>query len=264
MCLILFRYDPDGEHPLTVMANRDEFHGRKTRQVGFWDDAPHILAGRDLEKGGTWMGVTRRGRFAALTNYRSLADMHLGWESRGELTRQFLEEEVPAGEYAERVLRSGDRYTGFNLLVYDGQDLIYVSNRSGQPPVRVGPGFHGLSNALLDTPWPKVTRGVQAFQASVRDGNAAVDWIGIMSDTEAADDDQLPDTGIGLEKERRLSSRFIDSPGYGTRCTSFVQMDRNGAISFVERTLVPEGLDPDTVRFSILPDETGGWNSEDH
>ena len=251
MCLILFHYDPEGDHPLTVMANRDEFHRRKTRQAGFWDDDPHILAGRDLEKGGTWMGVTRSGRFAALTNYRSPADMHSGGESRGELTRQFLQEDISAVDYADQVFRSGDRYTGFNLLVYDGHELLYLSNRSGQLPVQVSPGYHGLSNALLDTPWPKVTHGIRAFEASTRQGSAEIDWVGIMSDTHVADDDQLPDTGIGLEKERRLSSRCIDSPGYGTRCISFVQMDRKGAIKFIERTLIPEGLDPDTVRFSI-------------
>lgn len=255
MCLILFHYDPDGKHPLTVMANRDEFHGRETLRADFWRDAPHILAGRDMEKRGTWMGVTKSGRFAAVTNYRSLADMKSSGESRGDLTRQFLEQDVAAWEYAERVFRNGDRFTGFNLLVYDGKDLVYVSNRSGESPVRVAPGFHGMSNALLDTPWPKVTEGVKALELSLKEGSPAEDWEDIMSDTDIAEDDQLPDTGIGLEKERILSSRCIDSPGYGTRCSSFVQLSIHGAIHFVERTLIPDGMDPDTVRYFLSPDE---------
>lgn len=251
MCLILFHYDPDGHHPLTIMANRDEFHVRKTRQAGFWDDAPHILAGRDLEKGGTWMGVSREGRFAAVTNYRSLADMHAGGASRGDLTRRFLEGQEAAWSYAESVFQEGDRYTGFNLLVYDGEDLVYVSNRNDQSPARVKPGFHGLSNALLNTPWPKVTTGRQALERSIHLGSPVDDWRSIMMDRQTADDASLPDTGIGIEKERQLSSRCIVSPGYGTRCSSFVRFGADGTIQFVEQTLVPQDLDPDTVRFTL-------------
>lgn len=251
MCLILFHYDPEGGYPLTVMANRDEFHERKTLQAAFWDDAPNILAGRDMEKGGTWMGVSRTGRFAAVTNYRSLADMRPGGASRGDLTRLFLAGEETALDYAERVARKGGSYTGFNLLVSDGTELVYLSNRDREGPIRVSTGFHGLSNAFLDTPWPKVTEGVEALRQSVRRGDPARDWRRILADTSIAPDERLPNTGIGIEKERQLSSRCIEIAGYGTRCSSFVRIGRDGSIVFEEKTLVPAGLHPETVTFSL-------------
>lgn len=251
MCLILFHYDPEGEYPLTVMANRDEFHQRRTLQAGFWDDTPQILAGRDLEKGGTWMGVSRTGRFAAVTNFRSLADMRPGGASRGDLPRRFLAGEDAASVYAARVVEAGGSFAGFNLLVFDGTELVHVSNRDSAGPTRVSPGSHGLSNALLDTPWPKVTEGVEALEHSVRHGDPAEDWRRIMADTGIAPDERLPDTGIGIEKERQLSSRCIVSPGYGTRCTSYVRVGRDGSIVFEEKTLVPAGLNPETVAYTL-------------
>lgn len=251
MCLILFHYAPDGPIPLTVMANRDEFHYRGTLQAGFWEDNDSILAGRDLEKGGTWMGVSRESRFAAVTNYRSPADMISGGASRGELPRAFLEGTMSARTYMDDVLQRGSDYTGFNLLVFDGQQLIYGSNRAEGGAVDVTPGLHGLSNALLDTPWPKVTSGVAALGESLRSGSPERDWLQVLSDQKMASDAELPDTGIGIDKERELSSRCIDIEGYGTRCSSFVRIHGDGRIDFAEKTRIPSGLDPDTVRFSI-------------
>lgn len=254
MCLILFRWDPDAETPLTVLANRDEFHGRASHQADFWEDHPRILGGRDAQAGGTWLGVTVDGRFAAVTNYRSPSDMQSGGRSRGELPVGFLEGRVPSLAYLESVAVNGKDYAGFNLLVYDGTDLAYWSNRSDLPPGHVEPGIHGLSNALLDTPWPKVVDGRAALARAVDAGEAPMDyWLDLLSSREQAPDDRLPDTGVGLEKERVLSARCIESPGYGTRCSSLVVLGPNGHITFAEKTRVPADLNPDLVVFRIEP-----------
>lgn len=253
MCLILFKYEPEGVFPLTVLANRDEFYQRRTSQADFWDRKPNILAGRDLEKGGTWMGVTTEGRFAAVTNYRSLADMNAGGRSRGELPVAFLEGSMDAMSYLNAVMDRCHDYTGFNLLVFDGITLGYASNRSGKKAVVVPPGIHGLSNALLNTDWPKVSKGRAALRGAAADGDPKPSWMNILSGTEPAPDEDLPDTGIGLEKERLLSSPCIISDDYGTRCSTFVTIRRDGHILFREKTLIPEGLDPDTVEFAIEP-----------
>jgi uncharacterized protein with NRDE domain len=253
MCLILFKSDPRGEYPLTVLANRDEFHHRPARQADFWDEYPHILAGRDLEKGGTWMGITTGGRFAAVTNYRSPEDMTAGGQSRGELPLDFLNGAMATMPYLETVLDKGDAYAGFNLLVFDGVHLGYASNRSSQPAEIVSSGVHGLSNALLDTPWPKVTEGKAALKEVAANGRPDSSWMLIMADTRRASHDRLPDTGIGSEKEYMLSSRCIEMEGYGTRCSSFVSIRHDGQIRFQEKTLIPTHADPDTVQFTIEP-----------
>lgn len=251
MCLILFAFEPSSEYPLVVLANRDEFHRRPTAQAGFWKETPGVLAGRDLEKGGTWLGVTTSGRFAAVTNYRSPRDMQPGGRSRGALPQLFLEGGMDAMSYLETVHEDAQAYAGFNLLVYDGTAMGYLSNRSGSGPQEVSPGIHGLSNALLDTDWPKVTEGREVLAELLGEGPPDPSWMHVMADTRTAADDQLPDTGIGLEKERLLSSRCIQSPDYGTRCSTFARFHKGGRIRFVERTLVPADLDPDTVSFSL-------------
>jgi len=255
MCLILFKVDPEGEYPLTVLANRDEFHHRSTLQAGFWDEHPHILAGKDLEKGGTWMGVTTSGRFAAVTNYRSPMDMKAGGQSRGELPLDFLKGSMASMSYLDSILEKGDAYAGFNLLVFDGIQLGYTSNRSAQSAKSVSSGIHGLSNALLDTPWPKVTEGKAAFKEVDSQGRPNPSWLSIMADTRRASGERLPDTGIGSEKEYLLSSRCIEMDGYGTRCSSFVSIRQDGQIQFQEKTLIPSDADPDTVQFTIEPSQ---------
>lgn len=257
MCLILFKYDPTGEYPLTVLANRDEFHHRPTRQAGFWDDHPHILAGKDLEKGGTWMGVTTGGRFAAVTNFRSRKDMQAGGNSRGELPLEFLKGSMSTMNYLAATMERGGDFAGFNLLVFDGKELGYASNRSPQPAGIVGAGIHGLSNALLDTPWPKVTEGKAALADVSARATPDPSWLSIMADTRRAPLEQLPDTGIGEEKEYLLSSRCIEMESYGTRCSSFVGLRRDGQVHFLEKTLVPSDSDPETVRFIIEPSHPG-------
>lgn len=250
MCLILLEWNPDGDYPLTVLANRDEFHDRPARQAHFWEDRPDILAGRDEKEGGTWMGVTVGGRFAAVTNYRSPRDMQPGRRSRGELPVGFLDSRLRSDGYLEGVLAEGDAWAGFNLLLFDGMDLVWGSNRSDAGVVRLEPGIHGLSNALLNTPWPKVEAGKAALKHLLRDDDYIENgWLQVLADTGVAADASLPETGVGLDKERMLSARRIISPGYGTRCSTLVRLSWDGSVELIEKTWLPEGLEPDTVEY---------------
>ena len=158
MCLILFAWRMHKDYPLVIAANRDEFHARPTERLAFWQNRPDVLAGRDIEAGGTWMGITRSGRFAALTNYRELADRDRAGRSRGLLVSECLTDEAPAEASVTRATAEGEAYRGFNLLAADREALWWTSNR-GAGPLRLAPGLYGLSNHLLETPWPKVVRG---------------------------------------------------------------------------------------------------------
>ncbi len=229
MCLLAlaWRYHP--RYPLVVVANRDEQHARAAAPLAFWDEAPALCAGRDLQQGGTWLGVTRGGRFAALTNYRepgALTDTYS--TSRGHLVSDFLRSTESAQQFAQNLsTRMGD-YAGFNLLVGDGENLIWLSNRATAGPQLLEPGLHGLSNHLLNTSWPKVCRardGLGAVLETADDSVSLPELYRLMSATERFADDALPDTGVGLAFERLLSPVFIKSPGYGTRCTTVVIRD---------------------------------------
>lgn len=242
MCLIAFAVDAHPAWRLVVAANRDEFHGRPAAPADWWADAPDVLAGRDLREGGTWMGVTRAGRFAAVTNYRDpglaqIADA----PSRGALVADFLRGPVEAEAYADALAERAARYNGFNLLVGDDAGLFYVSNRA--PGVRrLQPGVYGLSNALLDTPWPKTLRAKAALAETLRssrgDGWESGLWE-MLADRVAAVDDALPDTGVGLDRERLLSSPFIAGDVYGTRASTVLTLSRDGEVRFVERSVTP-------------------------
>lgn len=237
MCLIALAWQATPDYPLVVAANRDEFHARATAPARFWPEAPAVLAGRDLAAGGTWMGVTRGGRFAALTNVREPGRAQ-GSRSRGLLVSEYLLSGALPLDYATAVMAAGDDYSGFNLLVGDGAALVVCSNR-GTPPTSLPPGVYGLSNHLLDSPWPKVVRAREALRAQA----AAPGVEGLMrllADDAAAPDEDLPDTGIGLAMERLLSSPFIRSPAYGTRSSTVLLAGRE-RIRFVEQAFTPEG-----------------------
>jgi uncharacterized protein with NRDE domain len=235
MCLILFAWKAHAAYPLILAANRDEFYERPSAPAAFWPDTPGLLAGRDLKAGGTWLGVTRSGRLAAITNYRDPASLKQGAPSRGELVSDYLLGQESPGEYLRRLAPRAGRYNGFSLLVGDRSELFYYSNRG--EAVRPAPGIHGLSNHLLDTPWPKVERGKQALERLlVGEQNPSPEaLIGILASRSKPPDNWLPDTGVGLEWERILSPLFIESPTYGTRCSTALLVDRQGAVTFVER-----------------------------
>lgn len=249
MCLINFAYGIDDTYDLVVAANRDEFYERPTAQAHFWEGAPHILAGRDLEKMGTWMGVTKEGRFAALTNYRDPGEKSEGKRSRGELVSGFLMENEDTHSYLKAIQNKRDQYPGFNLIVYDGRSLLYYSNREDEIRV-LEPGVYGLSNHLLDTPWPKVTKGKEGLKQclSGSGGNFKECIFSSLQLAEPAPDEELPDTGIPLEWERNLSPLFIQTPQYGTRASTLVLLNREEG-HFVER--VYEGDSHHEKEFTI-------------
>ena len=237
MCLILFAHDIHPRYRLLLAANRDEFYQRPTSPLSAWDDQPKILAGRDLQGGGTWLGITRSGRIAAVTNYRDPGLVLTDAPSRGSLVRDFLESSEPAERYLAHIAAEADRYNGFNLIVGDLYGLWYLSNRDTGFR-RVEPGLYGLSNHLLDTDWPKVRRGKAALQRLMEDKRAAVvePILELLADRTTAPDHALPDTGVGLKWERILSPIFITSETYGTRSSSVIQCSRDGEFSFVERS----------------------------
>lgn len=250
MCLILFAWKVSAEFPLVVAANRDEFHSRPTAGAGFWEDQPAILAGRDLEGRGTWLGLDRSGRFAAVTNFRDASPVPSGAASRGLLASGFLEGAESPGAFAAQVASAGDAYRGFNFLAGDREELWWVSNRgSGARPL--APGVYGLSNHLLDTPWPKVTRGKRRLQGVLGLAPALEPLLEILADTAAADDADLPDTGVGSERERLLSAARIVSPDYGTRCSSALVIGADGRVRFAERAFAPDGAGLDTLRYEF-------------
>ena len=252
MCLILFAHGAHADYPLVIAANRDEYYARPTAKAAFWQDHPHILAGRDLECMGTWLGVTRRGRFAALTNFRDPGERKTDAPSRGQLVSGFLVAEREPREYLEEVATLAPRYNGFSLLAGDIDGVFYFSSRTGsvQP---VPPGIHGLSNHLLDTPWPKVAQGKQRLQAALTLEPSAEALLQLLHDREPAAQSELPDTGIGVEMERVLSSALIVSPQYGTRASTAVLFGRDGDVDFSERTILRGGGIGATVslRFSV-------------
>ncbi len=241
MCVIFFALEQHPEHKILLLANRDEFYDRPTAPAQHWDDLPDILAGRDLVAGGTWLGVTRQGRFAAVTNYRDPIAPK-GVVSRGSLVSEFLRSDVSAREYAKSVRVRSNDYSGFNLIIgepFDGRfDILYISNRTDR--VReLKPGVYGLSNHLLDTPWPKVTLGKERFMQLLGQPRVGHDEaFALLADSEPASDEELPQTGIGYEREKALSSIFIKTPNYGTRSSTFLSISAGSEIDFEERVFV--------------------------
>jgi uncharacterized protein with NRDE domain len=235
MCLILFAYDIHPHYRLVLAANRDEFYERPAAPLHFWEDHPEVLAGRDLRLMGTWLGVTRSGRLAALTNYRDPRGIKEGAPSRGNLVADFLQGNLGPSEYLQKIEAEVDAYNGFNIIVGDRDDLYYGSNR-GVWLRKLRPGFYGLSNHLLDTPWPKVRSGLARFKSLVttQKMDLLAELEDLLKNQEMPPDEDLPDTGVGQAWERRLAPIFISSPSYGTRCSSLLTIARTGRILFRE------------------------------
>lgn len=241
MCVVYFAYNVHPDHPLILLANRDEFYNRPTMPAHRWEDHPGIFAGRDLVSGGTWLGVTRGGRVAAVTNYRE-PGVPKGELSRGDLVADFLKTDASAADYLSDLEPRIDRYSGFNLLVGEigpvKNELYYFSNRASGVQ-KLTPGVYGLSNHLLDTPWPKVLRGTEQFSRFVHlpelEKEALFD---LLADHSVAEDDELPETGVGYEIEKALSAIFIETPDYGTRCSTVVTFTNGGEPFLEERVFV--------------------------
>ncbi len=239
MCLIVFAWRPTHPQPLIVAANRDEFYARPTQALAQWADAPQVYAGRDLEAGGTWLGISADGRFAALTNIRD-PQLPQGRRSRGELVAQFLSGQASMDDYLAQVADRAGEYGGFNLLLGDGSQLWYLNSGDAQP-MRLDEGVYGLSNAGLDTPWPKLIKTRAGLAAHLHKPDPAA-LIALLSDPAQAPAAQLPDTGVGLATETLLSSTFIASANYGTRASSVLIVNADGSRHFIEKSFGPGGV----------------------
>lgn len=243
MCLILFAYESHPKYKLVVAANRDEFYSRPTSPADFWQDNPEILAGRDLREGGTWMGITTNGRFAALTNYRDPSRNKKTAPSRGHLVQRFLDSTMTPSAYIDQIPDAGKEYNGFNLLIGENDSLYYYSNRE-QILRPVSPGIHGLSNALLNDPWPKVIKGKQALEMALQHDEVKPEQLfAILVDQEPVEDQELPDTGVGLEMERGLAPAFVTMSGYGTKTSTVILIDHSDQVRFWERSFTEERPD---------------------
>jgi uncharacterized protein with NRDE domain len=251
MCLIFFSINNHPTYKLIVAGNRDEFYNRKTALADFWKDQPKILAGRDLEAGGTWMGITQSGKISFITNYRDPSNINPNAPSRGHLVSHYLEGNESAMTYMKKVERAGTQYNGFNLVTGDVNKLTYFSNyRNGISELTNG--FFGLSNHLLETPWPKILRGKEILTPILSQPIIDTEILfTALYDSERAVDDLLPDTGIGLERERALSSIFIKSPGYGSRCSTIILVGHSGQVVFLERTYDLNTFDYTTKKFEF-------------
>lgn len=247
MCLLVFSWRPEAAHRLVLAGNRDEFHDRPAAPAGWWEHG--ILGGRDLRAGGTWMAAQRNGRFAVVTNYREPVEEGRGPRSRGELVHDYLASTGSPQDFARQVAARGHDYAGFNLLLGDPGALVYLSNR-GRGPELLAPGVHGLSNHLLDTPWPKLERTTTRFHALLEQGADTAALLDMLADRTPASDDQLPDTGIGPEWERLLSAPFIVSPRYGTRCSTVIKILEDKKMQFTERRFDANGVPTGQAEFS--------------
>lgn len=250
MCLLSFAIDSHPRYRLVLAANRDENFVRPTAPARFWDDAPQILAGRDLEAGGTWLGVSRNGRLAALTNYYGPDEYAPDKLTRGRLITDFLKSDLSPDGYFDHLQQTGDRYNGFGLVFGDNGGLHYCTNR-GQSIYGIAAGVHGLSNHLLDTHWPKVVSIKAGLNRTVTDNDVIdpEDLFSLLSDRTFYPDHLLPDTGVGIKRERSLSSIFVSREEFGTRCSTVILIDRNNRMSFLERSFDAHRKTIETVEF---------------
>jgi uncharacterized protein with NRDE domain len=247
VCLIALAWKVRADLPLVVAANRDEWRERPAQPAHWWPDHPQILAGRDLQAGGTWMGVTTSGRFAAVTNFRDPSDKRSTARSRGGLVTDFLTGTESAARYLSNLSARDHEYNGFNLIVGDGLSLLYYGSREGH--VRpIERGVYGLSNHLLDEPWPKVTLARREMQAAMEESDPMPRLFAMLSNDAPAADLQLPHTGVGVPWERRLSAALITGEDYGTRASTALAIAADGDGVFEERTRSGDGAVSATSR----------------
>ena len=256
MCLLLIAWKTHPRYRLILAGNRDEFHDRAAAPLNWWQDDPRILAGRDLKAGGTWLGVARSGRFGVVTNYRDLQAPVEGAPSRGNLVPRFLTGATSPKEFLDDLRGAALRYSGFNLLVGGSRALYYFSNRGPKGPTALASGVYGLSNHLLNTPWPKLTRTRDRFTHLLGDSEITPESLfAILADREQAPADALPSTGLPNDWERVVSSPFIVNERYGTRCSSVLLVERNGRTTLHERRFDAGAIQSGTSRFEFTSTE---------
>jgi len=265
VCLILFSFEQHSRYPLIIAANRDEFYNRASSPAVFWDGEPGILAGKDLVAGGTWFGVTRSGRIAAITNYREPGFHRMDAPSRGALVAGYLRGAEPPEAYLKRLEQEAGRYNGFSLILGGPGNLYYFSNRR-EGFQRLTPGLYGLSNHLLNTAWPKVERGKRALADVLSSGQDPdpEDLFHILADRSRPPDDRLPRTGVGIEWERILSSLFITSPVYGTRSSTVLLVQGEGRVTFVEKVFNSSPEPQQVTRYAFDIERAGDRGKTRH
>lgn len=251
MCLIFIALNQHPVFKTIVATNRDEFYNRRTKAADFWEEHPEILGGRDLEAGGTWLGMTKEGKLSMVTNFRDPKNINPKAPSRGHLVSDYLAGEIEPDKYLKHLAPRASAYNGFNLITGTTEKLWYLSNYSPEIKLLTN-GVYGLSNHLLDTPWPKVVKGRKKMEAVLRQSAITPQILfDVLYDDVVAPDELLPETGVGLERERILSSMFIKSPGYGTRCSTVILIDHQDQVRFEERVYDTSSFDYTTQTFEF-------------
>ncbi|NCS88946.1 MAG: hypothetical protein AUK34_14695 [Ignavibacteria bacterium CG2_30_36_16] len=241
MCLLVFSYNCHPIYKFILAANRDEFYSRPTQPAQFWGENNSIFSGRDVEAGGTWLGVNKNGRIAALTNYRDIRNMKIEAPSRGIIVSDFLSGKTSADVYAKKLTESGNKYNGFNLIFGDLNSVFYFNSVSAETK-ELNSGIYSLSNHLLNSPWPKSQKINSLFNNVIsRKKFSAAGLFEILTDTEIFDDNLLPDTGLAKELERAVSPIFVVTPAYGTRSSAVVLIDKENNLFFEEHTYDESG-----------------------
>lgn len=253
MCLIVLGRNIHPKYELILVANRDEFYARPTQVAHYWNDQSKLLAGKDLEAGGTWIGINRYGNMAAVTNYRDPINHQKNKESRGEIPINFLETDTATVDYIKQLKSNATKYNGFNLLALDQGNLVHYNNQKDEENV-IDDGIHAISNATLDTPWPKVTRAKEMFESIIEGDFTHDELISMMGDTRTADLEDLPETGISKDLERAVSAMCIRTEKYGTCSTTAITISKTGEIQFTEKSYPVGERIEGIVRFSFKRD----------
>ena len=236
MCLIVLAYNHHPDYKLIFGANRDEFYERPSSAAHYWKDEP-ILAGKDLKEGGTWCGITKNGRFAAITNYRNIKAIKKDAVSRGKIVTDYLTGTSSPELYSKGLADSANQYNGYCLIFGNQSDLFFFSNQN-KKLVKLDSGIHGLSNHLLDSPWFNVRRGKELLKQVIEKGdNLAADLFTILSDKTISPKDELPDTGLEKDIEEKISSIFVETPDYGTRSSTVILINQKDNVTFIEKSL---------------------------
>jgi len=236
MCLIVFGYKAHKNYPLILAGNRDEFYDRPAKSAHFWNTEPPLLAGRDLKAGGTWLGISRKGVLGAITNYRDLTRPAKGEKSRGAIIPEFLKHEFDLKNVLQPFIDHGELYNGFNLIAGDTESLFYLSNITNHIE-RLNPGCYGISNAFLNTPWPKVNTAKKKFNSIISSDKIDEEAVfNLLQNRKTYPEPLLPETGLTPEMEKAVSSIFIETEDYGTRCSTLLMIDNMGEVTFIERT----------------------------
>ena len=258
MCLLALAWNAHPRYRLVLAANRDEWHARPAARLAPWPEAPTLLAGRDLQAGGTWLGLGEDRRFGVVTNFREGAPPRPAAPSRGGLIPAFLAGRQPAADFLDGLSGTATAYAGFNLLLGDARQLWYASNRAAPFARPLPAGVYGLGNGLIDTPWPKLLRLRQGL-ADWSHGGAAgrlSALFELLADRQRVPHDQLPRTGLEPEWEHLLSSPFVHHPDYGTRCSTVVLIGHDGSLETIERSFSADGTLQDEAAWRLDP---AGW-----